>query len=78
MFVSLRDDWLQLDISRGTAKFVLVTKGDYMNLVGTWFDPLNFVADNLANYVIVDPDLLISTTSIADVLPCMRKVWNDK
>lgn len=62
--VILRDSWRQA---------TNVSPGQILNVIGS-FDKLgNCIIDNGHNYVVLDPDYLVSATTVADTIGCMRK-----
>lgn len=70
---SLRSHWLQslllLLLRRDTA----VRQGDVVNIIGSFDDSNTCHVTDGENFVVVDPDRLISGTTIVSSLHCMRR-----
>ena len=60
--VYLRDDWY----------YVKAEDGDVVHVIGK-FDRSNCIIDNTNNMLIVNPDFLVSSTTVADSFSCSRR-----
>ncbi|CAG8692322.1 26001_t:CDS:2, partial [Dentiscutata erythropus] len=62
-YLHLRDDWLETPIY----------DGNVVNVFGNFDNENKCIANNSQSFVVVNPDVLISATSVADSFTCMRK-----
>ncbi|KAI9338543.1 DNA replication factor Dna2-domain-containing protein [Obelidium mucronatum] len=64
LIAKLRDDWYYTDIETGNYVHIIIDAGAPINPV---------IINNECNFVIVNPDTLISATHVADSFECLRK-----
>jgi DNA replication ATP-dependent helicase Dna2 len=62
--VWLRDSWTDSTV---------ISPGAFVHIVGSFDRDGVCVVDNKQNYIIVNPDFLVSATTVADTVSCMRK-----
>ncbi|CAG8556535.1 10524_t:CDS:2 [Diversispora eburnea] len=62
-YLHLRDDWIETSIC----------EGNIVNVFGQFDDDNKCIIDNSQGLLIVNPDILISATSVSDSFACMRK-----
>ncbi|KAI5800105.1 DNA replication factor Dna2-domain-containing protein [Geopyxis carbonaria] len=62
--VILRDSWVQ-----STTVYV----GQIVHVIGSFDKHNSCTIDNKHNYIILDPDFLVSATTVADTVDCLRK-----
>ena len=62
--ILLRDSWVQS---------TPVLQGAVVHVIGDFDDEDICVVDNQRNYIVVNPDVLVSATTVADSVGCMRK-----
>ncbi|KAJ3294016.1 Tripartite DNA replication factor [Borealophlyctis nickersoniae] len=62
-FLHLREDWWDTDVN----------VGDYIHVVGDFDSESHCIVNNAQNLVILHPDNLVSTTSVAESFDCLRK-----
>ncbi|KAJ3036787.1 Tripartite DNA replication factor [Rhizophlyctis rosea] len=62
-YLHLREDWWDTDVN----------VGDYVHVIGEFDNESRCIVDNERNLLILHPDVLVSTTHVADSFECLRR-----